>query len=40
MPTIGERVGKEIRAYLAQSTGRQEIEFRILRPRRQQSAGW
>jgi len=26
-----ERVGKEIRAYLAQSTGRQEIEFRVLR---------
>ena len=26
-----ERVGKEIRAYLAQPTGRQEIEFRILR---------
>jgi len=26
-----ERVGKEIRAYLAESTGRQEIEFRILR---------
>ena len=26
-----ERVGREIRAYLAQPTGRQEIEFRILR---------
>ena len=30
-PDDRERVGREIRAYMAQSAGRQEIEFRILR---------